>query len=84
MKSLESESMRRTRWRCRRGLLELDILFKRFMDDHYSTLSSTEQADFDSLLTHTDTTLMVWLQGQQSPPSDLKSIFHKVIYQIDY
>lgn len=82
MNSIETE--RRTRWRCRRGLLELDILFNRFMDEHYSTLSGAEQARFDSLLEHPDTTLLAWLQGQQLPPSHLKSIFQKVIYPIDY
>lgn len=84
MNSLESESTRRTRWRCRRGLLELDILFSRFLDEHYSSLSALEQVYFHNLLEQPDTTLLAWIQGQEQPPDDLKLIFHKVTEYIDY
>lgn len=84
MNPLECESTRRTRWHCRRGLLELDILFTRFLDGHYAGLSTMEQASFHSLLEQSDTTLMTWLQGQQQPPSDLKLIFRKVTQSIDF
>ena len=45
MKELE-----RARWRCRRGLLELDIVLQRFMDKHYTQLSEIELQQFASLL----------------------------------
>jgi antitoxin CptB len=45
MKELE-----RARWRCRRGLLELDIVLQRFMDEHYATLGETELRQFETLL----------------------------------
>ena len=45
MKELE-----RSRWRCRRGLLELDIVLQRFMDRHYTQLSAAELQQFDTLL----------------------------------
>ena len=45
MKELE-----RARWRCRRGLLELDIVLQRFMDQHYAQLSTAELQQFDTLL----------------------------------
>lgn len=84
MNSLESESTRRLRWRCRRGLLELDILFTRFLDERYARLSAVEQASFQCLLEQPDPTLLAWLQGQELPPSDLKLIFHKVTQYIDF
>ena len=45
MKELE-----RARWRCRRGLLELDIVLQRFMDKHYATLDSAGLRQFETLL----------------------------------
>ena len=45
MKELE-----RARWRCRRGLLELDIVLQRFMDKHYTQLSETKLQQFATLL----------------------------------
>ncbi|CUT18081.1 MULTISPECIES: succinate dehydrogenase assembly factor 2 [Candidatus Ichthyocystis] len=35
------DDLRRLRWRCRRGMLELDIVLSEFLDDHASSL--TEQ-----------------------------------------
>ena len=40
----------RARWRCRRGLLELDIVLQRFMDEHYARLNETELQQFETLL----------------------------------
>lgn len=52
MKELE-----RARWRCRRGLLELDIVLQRFMDKHYTQLSETELQQFATLLDLSDNDL---------------------------
>jgi antitoxin CptB len=76
---VQDETLRRLRWQCRRGLLELDLLFVRFLEQHYSALNETEQGAFQRLLEQPDQTLLAWLQGQQEPPSDLKMIIDKVI-----
>ena len=52
MKELE-----RARWRCRRGLLELDIILQRFMDLHYAQLNETELQQFETLLSLPDNDL---------------------------
>jgi antitoxin CptB len=75
----EDETLRRLRWQCRRGLLELDLLFVRFLEQRYSALSVVEQGAFQRLLEQPDQTLLAWLQGQQEPPTDLKMIIDKVI-----
>ena len=49
MKELE-----RARWRCRRGLLELDIILQRFMDEHYMQLGEAELQQFETLLSLSD------------------------------
>ncbi|MES1981721.1 MAG: succinate dehydrogenase assembly factor 2 [Pseudomonadota bacterium] len=45
MKELE-----RIRWRCRRGLLELDIMLERFIEKYYARLDNAHLAAFDMLL----------------------------------
>lgn len=52
MKELE-----RARWRCRRGLLELDIVLLRFMDKYYAQLNETELQQFEELLSLSDNEL---------------------------
>ncbi|MEK7711880.1 MAG: succinate dehydrogenase assembly factor 2 [Pseudomonadota bacterium] len=75
----QDEALRRLRWQCRRGLLELDLLFVRFLEQRYSALDVEQQGAFQQLLEQPDQTLLAWLQGQQEPPSDLKTIIDKVI-----
>ena len=50
----EDQDLNRLRWRCRRGMRELDALFTRFLDSHYSAASAVEQAAFRDLLTLPD------------------------------
>lgn len=44
------KEVERARWRCRRGLLELDIVLQRFMGKHYAQLNTAELQQFDRLL----------------------------------
>lgn len=75
----ENEAVRRLRWQCRRGMLELDILLTRFLDERYAALSAPEQAGFRYLLEQPDHNLLAWFQRRQEPPANLKTIVDKVI-----
>ena len=67
MKELE-----RARWRCRRGLLELDILLQRFMDEHYNALRENELRQFEMLLNLPDNDLWdMIMQKQQAKDQSL-------------
>lgn len=79
MSVAQDETLRRLRWQCRRGLLELDLQLIRFLEQRYSSLTEQEQETFLQLLKQPDQTLLAWLQGQQEPPPDLKSIIEKII-----
>ena len=57
----------RLRWQCRRGMLELDDLFMRFLDQEYDRLSLADQVAFERLLTEVDPLLQAWLMGQAEP-----------------
>jgi antitoxin CptB len=47
---MTDEEVRRLSWRCRRGLLELDIVLQRFSENHLPGLSESELLAFDCLL----------------------------------
>ncbi len=47
----------RARWRCRRGMLELDIILQRFMDKNYCQLTAEELSQFERLLSLADNDL---------------------------
>ncbi len=65
MKELE-----RVRWRCRRGLLELDIVLGRFIEQRYAELDEAQQLAFDALLDMPDTTLWDMITGKAAPQED--------------
>ena len=68
-------------WACRRGMLELDILLSRFVEEHYDLLSEDEKLRFDVLLECEDQDLYNWLVKKQTPQSaSINSIldFHMV------
>lgn len=79
MSQPENETVRRLRWQCRRGLLELDLLFVRFLDQRYAGLSAGEQASFKTLLEQPDQTLLAWFAGRQELPIELKRIIQEVV-----
>lgn len=54
---MKSKEFERARWRCRRGMLELDIILQRFMDAYYCQLGSDELQQFDRLLSLSDNDL---------------------------
>ncbi|MEW6330900.1 MAG: succinate dehydrogenase assembly factor 2, partial [Pseudomonadota bacterium] len=69
----------RLRWRCRRGLLELDVVLKDFLDRRYPGLTPGEQDAFETLLTMPDETLLAYVQGKQNPPEkELMQLVHKI------
>lgn len=48
--SMSLEQTRRLAWRCRRGLLELDIVLQRFSEQHLASLNTDELVALDALL----------------------------------
>jgi antitoxin CptB len=55
----------RIRWRCRRGLLELDIVLGRFLDNELDTLRPDEQDAFKALLELSDNDLWDLVAGRR-------------------
>lgn len=53
-----TKRIERIRWRCRRGLLELDLLLRRFLDRYDSQLNEQQIELFESLLSLSDKDLL--------------------------
>jgi antitoxin CptB len=66
---LDAETQRRLRWRCRRGLLEVDLLLQRFAASALHTLSVEEGRGLEALIEHPDAVILEWLLGREPAPS---------------
>ena len=59
----------RVRWACRRGMLELDVIFQPFVEKHYENLSDEDKAIFIRLLECEDPELFAWFMGHEECPN---------------
>jgi antitoxin CptB len=57
--------LNRLRWRCRRGLLENDLVLARFLERHGAALDRERLAALDELLALPDRELWALVSGQQ-------------------
>jgi antitoxin CptB len=57
--------MSRLRWRCRRGLLENDLILTRFLDARAQAISEAELSGLDRLLDLSDNELWDLLSGRR-------------------
>ena len=60
----------RLRWRCRRGMRELDVMLTRYLDRVWPTASSTERAAFEQLIEMQDPELFGYLVGRTVPAEE--------------
>ena len=54
----------RLQWKCRRGLLELDLVLAQFLERQVAAMSAAELAAFDELLDYPDTELWDVVSGR--------------------
>ena len=66
METDEAE-LRRLRWRCRRGMRELDQLLTRWLDRRWTHASEAERGAFLRLLDCEDDRLWAWFLGHEHP-----------------
>ncbi len=60
----------RVRWLCRRALLELDLVFARFLERHFDHLTNDQLVDLDDLLIVEDHDLWAMINGSQPVTND--------------
>jgi len=61
------DSVSRLRWRCRRGMRELDVMLSRFLEGGYQRLDQEARERFAALLEREDDQLWDWLSGRVEP-----------------
>lgn len=60
----------RVRWQCRRALLELDLVFTRFLEKHFDRLNDDQLADLEHLLRCDD--YDIWAMVNGSKPCEVE------------
>jgi antitoxin CptB len=63
-------NMSRLRWRCRRGMRELDVMLNRYLDRVWPTASTAEREAFVSLVELQDPELFGYLVGRTTPAEE--------------
>jgi len=63
-----STELSRLRWRCRRGMRELDQLLEDYLRTRYAAATAAEQESFRQLLELADPVIYSWLLGREQPP----------------
>lgn len=66
-KRIVDEEIGKLRWRCRRGMKELDLLTLAYLERHYPTAPAEERQAFADLLELQDPLLMSYMVGRETP-----------------
>ena len=64
----DAAELRRLRWRCRRGMRELDQLLTRWLDREWTVASDSRREVFLRLLDSEDDRLWRWFLGHETAP----------------
>ena len=68
----------------RRGLQELDIIFKPFVEERFETLSDKDKLSFLDLLEKDDVDLIDWLLNGMPVPEDLNNIVAQIKHNLNH
>ena len=67
------------KWRCRRGMLELDILLNSYLDKNYETMSQQQGAVFSDVLDYPDKVSLDLLMGEmQSSDQSVNALVQSI------
>ena len=67
MEAIAPDRIKRIAWRCRRGMLENDLVLSRFLDQRGDSLTEREVAMLDVLLELPDNELWDLIAGREEP-----------------
>lgn len=67
-------------WRCRRGMLELDLVLQRFIERDYAQLSDVELTTLARLLESPDPDLLDYFNGVAQPSDpELQALVRRIV-----
>ena len=75
----DATQLKQLRWRCRRGMRELDQLLVRWLDREWQSSSESDRAVFLRLLDCEDDRLWRWFLGHEAAPdAALDSLLQRI------
>jgi antitoxin CptB len=66
------------RWRCRRGMKELDILLERYLERRWDSAPPEERAAFERLLEVQDPQIYAYCLGAVAAPDHLAALLLRI------
>ena len=69
---IDERALSKLRWRCRRGMLENDLLIERFFSRHAATLNEDQAQGLLALMDLSDNDLLDLLLARQEPAGELE------------
>lgn len=77
------QRLSRLKWACRRGMLELDVLFMPFVEEAFDDLDDQQKEVFERLLTCDDPDLFAWFMGHQKcEEPDLAAMVEHILNRV--
>jgi antitoxin CptB len=76
---MHDPAMSQLRWRCRRGMRELDVLLVNYLEQHYQLAPPNIRATFKKLLSMQDPEILALLTGRADTDDPL---LHELIQQL--
>jgi antitoxin CptB len=73
-----AEELGKLRWRCRRGMKELDVLLARYVEERFRSASHAEQEAFRRLLELEDTELYGYCLGSEPPSPQFAPLIERI------
>lgn len=71
---MNTPELGKLRWRCRRGMRELDELLTRYLDEQYSHAPAAQQSAFRDLLESPDPLIYAYFLGRHTPSDPILSL----------
>lgn len=72
--NIKDAELRRLAWRCRRGMLELDIVLQRFIALHFNDLTLAQLKVFDDLLELPDNDFWTLIASDKMTPKNADTV----------
>ena len=73
----------RLRWRCRRGIKEMDLLLEKFLSEVYPQLDTEEKNCFELFLDEADLDILSWITEKTQPENPVYRKFILHLQQIN-
>jgi antitoxin CptB len=73
-----AQARQRLRWRCRRGMKELDVLLERYLARRYEQAPALERRRFAALLEQEDPVIWAWTMDYAAIPAEFSDVIEQL------